>query len=92
MATKKTILFIEVNDKEYNLKYSGGLRPDWDHLSPADRKAVLRHDGRIADALISMPEDIFERLAGIFRAVERCKRREAKKKSTTGNNQVITCI
>lgn len=79
MATKKTILLIEVTNKNFHIKYSGGLGSDWDHFSEADRKTALRHDGRIADALISMPEDAYERIAGIFRCVERCKRREARK-------------
>ena len=79
MATKKTILSIEVYNNEYYARYSGGIRPDWDHLSPADRKAALRHDGRIMETLIAC-EPLFERLAGFIHAVERYKRRQAKKK------------
>ena len=79
MASKKTILLIEVNAKEYNVKYSGGIRPDWNTLTETERREVLRHDGRLADALISLPEEVYERFAMIFRAVERCKRREARR-------------
>ena len=63
MANSKTILSIEVYNKVYNVRYSGGVRPDWDHLSPKERKTVLRHDGRILDTLIACPP-LFERLAG----------------------------
>ena len=78
MANSKTILSIEVYNKVYNVRYSGGVRPDWDHLSPKDRKTVLRHDGRILDTLIACPP-LFERLAGFVETVKRYKRREAKK-------------
>lgn len=84
MANTKTILSIEVANKKYNIRYSGGFRPDWDHLSPSDRKAVLRHDGRIFEALIACPE-AFERLAGFVHAIERFKRREAKRTAKTEN-------
>ena len=78
MASRKTILFFEVNDKEYSIKYSGKFRPDWDNLSSRDRKAELRHFGRLCDALIACPEAL-ELLSGIVHAVERYKKREAKK-------------
>jgi len=79
MASKKTILLIEATSKQYNVKYSGGIRPDWNALTETERREVLRHDGRIANALMSMPDDVYQRFAMIFRAVERCKRREARR-------------
>lgn len=88
MANPKTILSIEVFNRKYTVKYSGGFRPDWNHLSETERKTVLRHDGNIMEALIHCPE-LFERLSGFVRSVERFKRRESKK-STTGQNQVKT--
>ena len=88
MANAKTILSIEVYNGTYNVKYSGGFRPDWNNLTKTERKTVLRHDGNIMDVLIHCPE-LLERLSGFVRAVERFKRREAKK-LTTGKNQVKT--
>ena len=79
MATKKTILSVEVCNRNFHVKYSGGLKPDWNNLSEAERKAVLKHDGNIMDVLIAC-EPLFDRLAGFIHAVERFKRREAKKK------------
>jgi len=79
MASKKTILLIEVNSKEYNIKYSGGIRPDWNALTQTERREVLRHDGRIVNALLSMPDEIYQRLAFLFRSADRIKRREARR-------------
>jgi len=78
MANAKTILSIEVYNSKYNVKYSGGFRPDWNNLSKSERKTVLHHDGNIMEVLIHCPE-LLERLAGFVKAVERFKRREAKK-------------
>jgi hypothetical protein len=78
MGAQKTIFLMEVTKKEYNIRFTGGFKPDWDHLSPRDRKAALRHYGRICDALIACP-DVFEWLAGVVKTVERFKRREEKK-------------
>ena len=78
MGATKTILSIEVTSKEYSIKYSGGFRPDFCHLTGAERKAVLRHDGRIIEALMSCP-DAFERIAGFVHCIERFKRREARR-------------
>jgi hypothetical protein len=79
MATKKTILSVEVCNRNYNIKYSGRIEPDWNNLSPAERKTILRHDGNIMEVLIACPA-FFNRLAGFVHAVERYHRREAKKK------------
>ena len=79
MATKKTILSVEVFNRNYNIKYSGRIEPDWNNLSPAERKTILRHDGNIMEVLIACPA-FFNRLAGFVHAVERYHRREAKKK------------
>lgn len=79
MASKKTILLIEVNSKEYNVKYSGGLSDNFADLSEKERKERLRHDGRLVNALLSMPDEIYQRLAFLFRSVDRIKRREARR-------------
>ena len=81
MASKKTILLIEVNSKEYNVKYSGGLSDNFADLSKEERKEQLRHDGRLVNALLSMPDEIYQRLAFLFRSVDRIKRREARRAS-----------
>jgi len=84
MAIAKTILHLEVNNQQFHLSYTGGLKHQWDQLSPSDRKRVLRHDGRIMDALSAIYDQdraIYEHIAGFFRAVDRFKRREAKKDS-----------
>jgi hypothetical protein len=78
MANAKTILSVEVYNGTYNVKYSGGFRPEWNNLSQTERKTILRHDGNIMEVLIACPE-LFERLAGFVKSVERFKRREAKK-------------
>ncbi len=79
MASKKTILLIEVNSKEYNIKYSGGLSDNFADLSKEERREQLRHDGRLVNALLSMPDEIYQRLAFLFRSVDRIKRREARR-------------
>ena len=79
MASKKTILLIEATSKEYHIKYSGQFRSNWSDLSKSEQREILRHDGRIMNALLSMPDDIYQRIADLFRAVERCKRREARR-------------
>ena len=79
MATKKTILSVEVSNRNYNIKYSGRREPDWNNLTPSERKTILRHDGNIMEVLIACPA-FFNRLAGFVHAVERYHRREAKKK------------
>ena len=78
MATKKTVLTIEVTNKEWNIRYTGGFKPDWENLKGTERKTVLRHDARIMDALIACPE-AFERIAGFVHSIEHFKKREAKK-------------
>ena len=83
MAAQKTILSIEVYNKDYRISYTGGFRPDWD--DPVIRKRALKHDGRIMDALIACPE-AFNRIAGFVHAVERFKQREAKKQAKQVNN------
>ena len=87
MATKKTVLLIEVDDRNYHINYSGGLRPDWS--DPVIHKRALKHDGRIMSALIACPE-AFDRFAYLVHSVERFKRREAKKAAKTKSVQVIT--
>ena len=78
MATRKTILSIEVTKDEYQIQYSGGLKPDWDHMDKSQRRAVLRHDSRLCSALLACPE-AFQRIAGFVHTIERYQRREAKR-------------
>jgi len=78
MANAKTILSVEVHNGTYHIQYSGGLRPDWTHLTDSERRKVLRHDGNIMNVLIDC-EPLFTRLAEFVHCVERYKRREAKK-------------
>ena len=80
MATQKTILSIEVTNSNYTVRYSGGFKPDWDHLSEAERKIIHRHDDRLIRALLACP-DAFNRIAGFVHAIERFKQREAKKQA-----------
>lgn len=79
MASKKTILLIEATSKQWHIKYSGQFGSDRSNLSKSEQREQLRHDGRIVNALLSMPDEIYQRIAMIFRAVERCKRREARR-------------
>ncbi len=79
MASKKTILLIEATSKQWHIKYSGQFGFDRSNLSKSERREVLRHDGRIVDALLSMPDEIYQRIAFLFRTAERVKRREARR-------------
>ena len=78
MASKKTILLIEATSKQWHIKYSGQFGSDWSDLSKSEQREQLRHDGRLVDALLSMPDEIYQRLAFLFRTAERSKRREAR--------------
>ena len=94
MATRKTILSIEVTKDQYSIQYSGGFKPDWDHLTPKERRAVLRHDSRLCNALIACPE-AFRRIAGLVHGVERFNKRRAKealKAKQTEEKQVENSI
>ena len=79
MASKKTILLIEATSKQWHIKYSGQFGFDRSNLSKSERREVLRHDGRIVNALLSMPDEIYQRIAFLFRTAERIKRREARR-------------
>lgn len=72
---RKTILNIEVDDKEYNVQYTG-------KITEVRTKEELKHDTRLMDALIASDEllNFFYR---IVMPVVRFKRREAKKKGGT---------
>lgn len=77
MATRKTILNIEVTNKEYSLQYSGSL----DH--PTSKEA-FKQDERILRMLVS-DRKVFD---FFFRLVEPARRfyvREAKKKLKAEN-------
>ena len=89
MASKKTRLLIEATSKNYCIKYSGGLRPDWNNLSADERKEIFRHDKRLIMALSSIPDEYFQRLLSFFKTVERFKRREARKQAQSTTNQPL---
>lgn len=73
MATRKTILHIEVTGKEYSIQYSGSL------IEAPTSKDAFKHDERILQMLVA-DRKVFD---FFFRLVEPARRfyiREAKKK------------
>ena len=72
---QKTILCLEVNDNEWNLKYNGSL--DFPQLKD---KVSIKHDTRLMRALIS-DERLFKLFYRIVEPARRYYRREAKKKA-----------
>ena len=71
--TPKTILHIEVNNKEFNIKYSGNI------VEESTNKDDIKHDERLMRMLAS-DKKVFD---FFFRIVEPARRfyvREAKKK------------
>ena len=78
MATRKTILHIEVTNKEYSIQYSGSITQ-----SPTS-KEKLKHDERILQMLVA-DRKVFD---FFFRLVEPARRfyiREEKKKRKAQN-------
>ena len=78
MATRETILRIEVTNKEYSIQYSGSIAQ-----SPTS-KENLKHDERILQMLVA-DRKVFD---FFFRLVEPARRfyvREAKKKRKAEN-------
>ena len=78
MATRKTILHIEVTNKEYSIQYSGSL------IEPPTSKENLKHDERILQMLVA-DRKVFD---FFFRLVEPARRfylREEKKKRKAQN-------
>lgn len=78
MATRKTILHIEVINSNYSIQYSGSIAQ-----SPTS-KEILKHDERILQMLVS-DRKVFD---FFFRLVEPARRfyiREAKKKRKAEN-------
>ena len=78
MATRKTILRIEVTNKEYSIQYSGSIAQ-----SPTS-KENLKHDERILQMLVA-DRKVFD---FFFRLVEPARRfyiREEKKKRKAQN-------
>lgn len=67
----KTILHIEVNDKEYNVKYNGTIKEP-------QTKEQLKHNERIMNMLLASDE-LLSFFYNIVNPVVRCKRREARK-------------
>lgn len=89
MASRKTRLLIEATSKGYYISYSGGIRHNWNNLSADERHEIFRHDKRLIMALASLPDDYFQRLLNFFKAVERMKRREARKQDQSATNQRV---
>ena len=78
MATRKTILHIEVTGKEYSIQYSGSL------IEAPTSKENFKHDERILRMLVS-DRKVFD---FFFRLVEPARRfylREEKKKRKAEN-------
>ena len=67
----KTILHIEVNDKEYNVKYTG-------LISKPETKQQWKHNERLMRALMA-DDELLTFFYNIVNPVVRCKRREARK-------------
>lgn len=87
MASRKTRLLIEATAKGYYISYSGGIKHEWNNLSADERHEIFRHDKRLIMALASIPDDYFQRLSNFFKAVERMKRREARKQDQSASKQ-----
>lgn len=85
MASRKTILHLEVDSKQFHVQYTGSFE-----LS--DVKAVRKHDERVMDALIS-DERLFRFFNRLVEPVQRYKRREAKKQAKAqAIRQTITSL
>ena len=67
----KTILLIEVNDKEYHVKYNGTI-------GVPETKEQRKHNERLMNALIASDE-LLTFFYDIVNPVVRFKRREARK-------------
>ena len=80
--TRKTILQIEVTNKDFNIKYSGNI------VEESTNKDDVKHDERLMRMLAS-DKKVFD---FFFRIVEPARRfyvREAKKKQKTKKEIVI---
>ena len=71
MAKRKTILIIEVDKNEWNIKYTGSLLPTED-------KEVFKLDARLMNMLTS-DDRVLEFWNRILQPVLRYKRREARR-------------
>ena len=68
---KKTILNIEVNDKEFHIQYNGTI------MEP-QTKEQCKHNERLMRMLVA-DEDVFNFFYNIIEPVVRFKKREARK-------------
>ena len=68
----KTILILEVDNKEFNLKYTGSIE------FPEDKIGV-KHDERIIQAMLE-DERLYKLFFRLVDPVTRYKKREAKRK------------
>ena len=82
MATRKTILHIEVINKEYSIQYSGSIAQ-----SPTS-KENLKHDERILQMLVSDPK-VFDFFLRLVEPARRFYIREEKKKRKNGTTSVV---
>ena len=78
MATKKTILHIEVNNSKYSIQYSGSL------IEPPTSKENFKHDERILRMLVS-DRKVFDFFLRLVEPARRFYLREEKKKRKTEN-------
>ena len=78
MATRKTILHIEVTNKEYSVQYSGSIAQ-----SPTS-KEILKHDERILQMLVS-DRKVFDFFLRLVEPALRFYLREDKKKRKAEN-------
>ena len=74
----KTILHIEVNDKEYNIKYNGSI-------TEPETKEQWKHNERLMRMLLASDE-LLSFFYNIVNPVVRCKRREARKAAKNESN------
>lgn len=81
--SKKTILYVEANNKVFNIKYTGAIDLPED---PQEQKKAFKHDERILLMLVSNKKafDLFYRLVEpAIRYYRREARKAAKAKSIT---------
>ena len=74
----KTILRIEVNDNEYNVRYNGQIKYDPD-------KTARKHDERLMRMLMA-DDDLLNFFYSIVTPVIRFKRREARRNAQQRDN------
>ena len=74
----KTILQIEVDDKEFQLRYNGPV--EFNREDP-DFKKKAKHDHRIMKMLLQN-DAVFKLFARLYEPVKRFRQREARRKTS----------